>query len=86
MKNVWFSFFLFGVFVWSGLFDLSYGNAPESLNLEQILTKIDQRGQTLHSMSSVIIQKRRTEILQEFDEGEKGKFYFLRERGDVYLP
>ena len=85
MKNICFSFLLFGVLVWSGLFNLSYGNVPESLNLEQILTKIDQRGQTLHAMSSVIIQKRWTEILQEFDEGEKGKFYFLKERGNVYL-
>ena len=57
----------------------------QSLTLEQVLGKIDQRGGTLRSMSSSISQKKWTQILEEFDQGESGKFYFLREEGNVYL-
>lgn len=48
----------------------------ESLTLEQVLTKIDQVGTSLRSMSSSISQKRWTDILQEFDQGESGRFFF----------
>ncbi len=85
VKKVSFSVFLCGALALLGLGVPAYGVASESLTLEQILIKIDERGKTLRAMSSVIIQKRWTDILEEFDEGEKGKFYFLREQGKVYL-
>jgi outer membrane lipoprotein-sorting protein len=40
------------------------GMAPQSLTLEEVLTKIDQRGSTLKSMSSSINQKKWTDILE----------------------
>ncbi len=57
----------------------------ESHTLEQVLTKIDQVGASLRSMSSSISQKRWTDILQEFDQGESGQFFFLKEKGQVHL-
>jgi outer membrane lipoprotein-sorting protein len=61
------------------------GNAPQSLTLEEILTEIDQRGATLKSMSSSIDQKRWTDILEEFDQGESGRFDFLKDGEKIYL-
>ncbi|MDA2933868.1 outer membrane lipoprotein carrier protein LolA [Acidobacteria bacterium AH-259-D05] len=61
------------------------GMVPEFLTLEQILTKMDQRGSTLRSMSSSIYQKKWTDILEEFDQGESGRFDFLREEDKIYL-
>lgn len=57
----------------------------ESLTLEQVLTKIDQRGAVLRSMTSSITQKRWTDILEEFDQGESGQFLFLKEDDGIYL-
>jgi outer membrane lipoprotein-sorting protein len=57
----------------------------ESLTLEQVLTKIDQVGAGLRSMSSSISQKRWTDILQEFDRGESGRFLFLKENDELHL-
>ena len=57
----------------------------ESLTLEQVLTKIDQVGASLRSMSSSISQRRWTDILQEFDQGESGRFYFLKEKDEIHL-
>jgi len=62
-----------------------HGETRESLTLEQLLTKIDQVGTSLRSMSSSISQKRWTDILQEFDQGESGKFFFLKENDEIYL-
>ncbi|MFQ5929454.1 MAG: hypothetical protein ACE5MK_07130, partial [Acidobacteriota bacterium] len=61
------------------------GAVPETLTLEQVLAKMDQRGATLRSMRSSISQRRWTDILEEFDQGESGCFYFLKEKGKVYL-
>ena len=61
------------------------GGVAESLTLEQLLTKIDQRGATLSSMSSSISQRKWTDILQEFDQGESGQFFFLKEDGKIFL-
>jgi len=61
------------------------GNVPQSLTLEEILTAIDQRGATLKSMSSSIHQKKWTDILGEFDQGESGRFDFLKDGEKIYL-
>lgn len=54
-------------------------------SLEHILTKMDQQGATLKSMSTPLTQKKWTDILESFDEGETGTFYFLKEKDKVYL-
>ena len=59
--------------------------ASQSLTLEEILTRIDQRGSTLRSMSSSINQKKWTDILEEFDQGESGRFDFLKDGDKIYL-
>ncbi len=46
---------------------------------------MDKRGQSLSSMSSTIVQKKWTDILEEFDEGERGTFHFLLEGEKVFL-
>jgi outer membrane lipoprotein-sorting protein len=55
------------------------------LTLEQVLTKMDAVGTDLRSMRADILQKKWTAILEEFDEGEEGQFYFLKEGEDVLL-
>lgn len=57
----------------------------QSLSLEQVLSRMDQKGDQLQSMSADILQRKWTDILGEFDQGERGKFYFLRSGGDTYL-
>ena len=53
--------------------------------LEEVLSNMDKRGQSLSSMSSNILQKKWTDILEEFDEGERGTFHFLLESQKVFL-
>jgi len=57
----------------------------QARSLEQVLSRMDQKGATLRSMSCEIIQKKWTDILEEFDRGESGRFYFLKKNGNVYL-
>jgi len=71
--------------LWAGVGSPLQAGEAESLTLEQVLTKIDQRGAGLRSMSSSISQKRWTDILQEFDQGESGHFLFLKEDDKIYL-
>ncbi len=57
----------------------------QSPSLEQILSRMDQSGAGLRSMSCQITQKKWTELLEEFDKGESGRFFFLKKNGKVYL-
>lgn len=59
--------------------------SAQALTLEQVLSKMDQAGTTLKSMSARITQKKWTDILEQFDKGETGQFIFLKEKNDVYL-
>lgn len=59
--------------------------SDKGLSLEEVLSNMDKRGQSLSSMSSTIVQKKWTDILEEFDEGERGRFYFLLENQKVFL-
>lgn len=59
--------------------------SAQSLTLEQILTRMDEVGRTLRSLSASIQQKKWTDVLQEFDTGESGKLYFLKDKDKVYL-
>ena len=65
--------------------NLGAAAVPKTLTLEEILSEMDKRGKTLRSLSSTLVQKRWAEILEEFDQGEEGHFYFLRERAEVYI-
>ncbi len=53
--------------------------------LDEILTQMEKRGDDLQSMRARIQQKKWTDIIEEFDEGEEGTFLFLRHQGEVYL-
>lgn len=64
---------------------LIQAETEESLTLEQVLTKMDQVGGSLRSMTSSISQKRWTDILQEFDQGESGRFFFLKDKDELHL-
>lgn len=59
--------------------------AQPPLTLEQILVKIDEKGARIRSMSARISQKKWTDVLEEFDQGEQGHFYFLKGKDGVYL-
>lgn len=58
---------------------------PAAPGLESVLEKMDRRGGNLQSMSAKIIQKKWTDILEEFDEEERGEFHFLREKEAIRL-
>ena len=53
--------------------------------LESVLENMGRRGGNLRSMSAKIIQKKWTDILQEFDQEERGEFLFLRENRAIRL-
>lgn len=53
--------------------------------LDRILTEMDRVGQRLTSMEADIEQRKWTDILGEFDRGERGRFLFLKEGGQVLL-
>ena len=53
--------------------------------LDEILSQMEKRGNDLNSMRARILQKKWTDILEEFDEGEEGTFLFLRHQGEVHL-
>ncbi|MFH1965784.1 MAG: outer membrane lipoprotein carrier protein LolA [Acidobacteriota bacterium] len=57
----------------------------EDLNLDAVLDRIDEAGQSLNSMKADITQKKWTDILAEFDSGETGDLSFLRSGQDLYL-
>jgi len=50
-----------------------------------ILTRIEENGAKIHSMKAQLEQKKWTEILKEFDEGESGEFFFLRKQDEVFI-
>ncbi len=56
-----------------------------SLTLEQVLAKMEQKGAGLTTLTASISQKKWTDILEEFDAGEKGRLSFLKKGGKVFL-
>lgn len=58
---------------------------PAAPGLDSVLEKMDRRGGNLRSMSARIFQKKWTDILEEFDEEERGEFHFLRENEAIRL-
>jgi len=59
--------------------------AQGSASLEQILSNMERHGADLRSMSCQISQKKWNDLLEEFDQGEGGRFYFLKKNNKVYL-
>lgn len=59
--------------------------ATAAPSLEQILARMDEAGQRLKGMTATLEQKKWTEILGEYDAGERGTFSFLREGDKVML-
>ncbi len=53
--------------------------------LESVLENMDRRSGDLRSMSATIVQKKWTDILEEFDQEERGEFHFLREKAAIRL-
>lgn len=57
----------------------------QSLDLDAVLDKIEARGRTLNALEADLHQRKWTDILQEFDEGESGTFRFLEHKGEIFL-
>ncbi|HON00887.1 MAG TPA: outer membrane lipoprotein carrier protein LolA [Acidobacteriota bacterium] len=54
-------------------------------DLEDVLRGMGKVGSNLLSLRATIEQQRWTDLLEEYDEVEKGKFLFLRNDGKLYL-
>lgn len=76
-------FLLLGLF--TDLLSAAVETAPAEPGLESVLEKMDRRGGNLRSLSARIVQKKWTDILEEFDEEERGDFHFLREKEAIRL-
>ena len=57
----------------------------QTMTLEKLLDQLEEQGATIKSMSASLEQKKWTDILEEFDEGEFGRFLFLKEKDQVLL-
>ena len=59
--------------------------AQDDTTLDMVLSQMEKRGSAITSMSASLEQKKWTAILEEFDEGETGRFLFLKARDAVLL-
>lgn len=66
-------------------FAVNVGLSAQTPSLEKILEGVEKAGNNLQSMRSAIDQKKWTDILEEYDDGESGQFYFLKAKSGVYL-
>lgn len=57
----------------------------QDLSLDEVLELMDKSGQSLDSMKADITQKKWTDILSEFDDGETGELMFLRSGEDLFF-
>ena len=55
--------------------------AGDSAKLDRVLRKLNQLNKVLRTFQADIIQRKYLNIIQEYDELEKGKFYFKKEVG-----
>ena len=74
---------------WLAIFSIScLGNtllSAQDATLDDVLSRMDAVGAKLKSMSAQIHQKKWTAILEEFDNGESGRFTFLKTGQGVFL-
>ncbi len=61
------------------------GVPAQTMTLEELLDQLEEQGATIKSMSASLEQKKWTDILEEFDEGEFGRFLFLKEKDRIFL-
>jgi len=61
------------------------GMPAQTMTLEKLLDRLEEQGAEVKSMSALLEQKKWTDILQEFDEGEFGRFLFLKKKDQVFL-
>lgn len=61
------------------------GAPVQTMTLEKLLDRIEEQGSTIKSMEASLEQKKWTDILDEFDEGEFGRFLFLKEKDQVFM-
>ena len=59
--------------------------AGGSVKLDRVLRKLNQLNKVLRTFQADIIQRKYLNIIQEYDELEKGKFYFKKETNGIYL-
>ncbi len=64
---------------------LAAGEAEATMTLGELLDRIEEQGSTIDSMAAALEQKKWTEILEEFDEGESGRFLFLKKKEQVFV-
>lgn len=76
-------FLLLGGFTAHPLVAVETARAAPSL--ESVLEEMDRRSANLRSMSANIVQQKWTDILEEFDQEERGVFHFLREKEAIRL-
>lgn len=76
-----FRFLVWGVFaVW-----FSVNLAAQDVSLDRILAQMESEGGRVNSMTASLNQKKWTAILEEFDQGESGRFLFLKSKGEIFL-
>ena len=61
------------------------GVMAQTITLEKLLDQLEEQGATIESMAAALEQKKWTDILEEFDEGEFGRFLFLKGKEQVFL-
>ena len=61
------------------------GVMAQTITLETLLDQLEEQGATIKSMAAALEQKKWTDILEEFDEGEFGRFLFLKGKEQVFL-
>ncbi len=54
------------------------------ITLDEILENMDRVGGDLRSMRAGLQQKKWTDILEEYDEGERGRFLCLKDKQGIY--
>ena len=59
--------------------------ARQSLDLDEVLRKMEQIGARVNSMSCDIVQQKWTHLLKRFDTPETGTFSFMREKEGLVL-
>lgn len=64
---------------------LSSSLSGQDLTLEQLLSRMDDAGEKLKTMVADIEQKKWTELLKEFDQGESGKIYFMKGQDGISI-
>lgn len=74
---------------WLAIVSVScWGNtflSAQDATLDKVLSRMDAVGAKLKSMRAGIHQKKWTAILEEFDDGESGRFMFLKTGQGVFL-